>query len=133
MAYIGHQTCRAVPDSNDIDGDGDKTETIDHYTNPYFGLTYRLIGLITITNTSSEASEQKTMVHEFGHLYGAPDHYGISQPSTNDIIASTGNPNFSENCIYGENKSNTDIMEDLTICAGCRSIIEENLDWYDHG
>ena len=112
MAYIGHNTCCIIGK---------------HYSSPYYGLTYSSIGLMTITNTASEASETKTMVHEFGHLFDAPDHYGGSQPSTRDMNAETGDTSFNENCIYGEHKDDQEVMENLTICEGCKARIRAKL------
>ncbi|MGM9681406.1 MAG: DNRLRE domain-containing protein [Eubacteriales bacterium] len=122
IAYIGHDNCICTRDGN----------SVNHKTNPYYGLTYKSIGLITVMNFSSVASEIKTTAHEFGHLYNAPDHYGGSAPSTDEIIISTGDSRFDRNCIYGENKGTPDVLNNLTICDGCKAIINANKDKYDH-
>ena len=85
-----------------------------------------------ITNFTGSAAELKTTVHEFGHIYGAPDHYGGSQLSTQEIIELTGDSRFSQYCIYGEQKDSDGIVDKVTICAGCRAVIESNRNMYNH-
>ena len=120
MAYIGHPTC--------LVGDDGK------HRGAYLGLTYPARGLITITNFDSLESEIKTMVHEFGHLYDAPDHYGIGDvPTTTQYKIQTGDYRFNENCIYGDNKEDESVLSNLTICDGCRAVIEQNSKNYNHG
>ena len=116
VAYIGHELC---------------TET-NHTTHPYYGLTYESIGLATIMNFSSEESETKTFIHEFGHFYGVEDHYGGSAKTTAQIIAATGNTGYSEDCIYGEHKEWTSVLDDFTICDGCKTTLKNNMSRFDH-
>ena len=116
VAYLGHQFCIANT----------------HLHFPYFGLAYPDIGLAAITNFSNVASETKTLIHEFGHFYGVIDHYGGTELSTEDIINETGNLGYSAYCIYGENKETDDVLENYTICEGCKSIIESNKSLYNH-
>ena len=116
VAYIGHELC---------------TET-NHRSHPYYGLTYESIGLATIMNFSSEASETKTFIHEFGHFYGAEDHYGDSVKTTAEIIAATGNMGYSEYCIYGERKESASVLNDFTICDGCKTTLKNNMSRFDH-
>ena len=116
VAYIGHDYC---------------TET-NHSYRQYNGYAYVTKGLASITNFGSEASETKTLIHEFGHFYGVIDHYGESTQTTAQITASTGNTGYSEDCIYGENKGNPAVLVNFTICDGCKSIIEDNSDRYVH-
>lgn len=118
VAYIGHDNCAKV---NGL-----------HKPNYYYGLTYESIGLVTVMNFDTAASETKTLVHEFGHLYMAPDHYGGSVPTTEEIIEQTGNTGFSKNCIYGENKNTTSVINNLTICDGCAAVILANRNKYSH-
>ena len=116
VAYIGHELC-----------------TEDNHTgHPFYGLTYKSIGLATITNFTSEASETKTFIHEFDHLYYVEDHYGGSGKTTAEIIAATGNLGYSSNCIHGENKDTLDVINDLTICDGCKATIKNNMSRFDH-
>ena len=117
MVCIGRKTC--ISGSNT-------------HSTPFFGVTYPTFGLIGIVNTESELSQQKTIVHEFGHLYNAPDHYGGTEYSTEQINAIYGVSSFNRHCIYGEDKDLTSVQASLAICDGCRTIIEGNTDLYDH-
>ena len=111
--YMGHDNCR-------IDG-------MEHITNPSNGMAYSTAGLAMIMNFSTKAQEIKTLVHEFGHLYGAIDHYGYSGAvSTNDMNSGLDVKIYSEDCIYGENKDDVNICNSLMICDGCRITITEN-------
>ena len=118
LAFIGHDTCNASS----------------HAESPYYGLTYSGLGLITITNFNGEIDEIRTVVHEFGHLYNAPDHYRNGQPSTWDMnnTPGTGCGQFNANCIYGENRSYPEISNNLIICEGCKARIREKLDRFNH-
>ncbi len=119
MAYIGHDICEMVGTT--------------HEEGRHLGGTYEDIGLAAITNHISETSELMTMVHEFGHFYGAPDHYGRgSVQTTADIIYETGDGRFNENCIYGESNLDESIINSLTICDGCAAVIMSNFDEYSH-
>lgn len=55
----------------------------------------------------------KTVAHEIGHAYGVTDHYS----SVTD-----GNPN----CIWGYNRNDPTIAENLTMCSACRIKIARN-------
>lgn len=118
MAYIGQQNCFKNNDK--------------HVINPYFGLTIQQYGVATITNYAYTQSELKTVVYEFGHFYGAPDHYGESTPTTKEINIKNPGYNFNENCIYGEKKDTNDVIDDLTICDGCKMFIKQNISRYNH-
>ncbi len=119
MAYIGHLTC---------------TESDNHdYDTGYYGLAYPSLGLMSITNFESIASEIKTMIHELGHMYGAPDHYNIGDaPSTQEIRDERNDDRFNENCIYGEDKEKLYVLNSLTICDGCKVVIESNRNKFNH-
>lgn len=116
VAYIGHELC---------------TET-SHTGCPYYGLTYESIGLATIMNFSSEESETKTFIHEFGHFYGIEDHYGGSAKSTDEIRDDTGNAGYSEFCIYGENRECDSVLNNYTICDGCKTTLRNNMSRFNH-
>ncbi len=125
MTYIGHLTCSVY--RNSAGG------FISHANGDTLGLTFREIGVCNVMNFNSANDETKTMVHEFGHLYDAPDHYGIgSVPTTQEKIDITGDNRFSEYCIYGEEKSNSDVVENLIICNGCKAIITANRNRFNH-
>ncbi len=56
----------------------------------------------------------KTVAHEIGHAYGVADHYNTVYGDDRD------------NCIWGRNKNNPDVYEDLVICDECRQTILAN-------
>ena len=119
IAYIGHRMCK-------VDGES-------HEGNTYLGLSYSYLGFAAVMNFDSEKSSTKTLIHEFGHFFGAPDHYDIGDvPSTGELNAETEGSAYSSNCIYGENKENADVLDNLTICDGCRAEIQKNIDRYNH-
>ena len=122
IAYIGHAICWDEPN------EGCSRNNNLHM----YGCTWSEYGLMIITNHISVDDEIKTTVHEFGHMYGAIDHYGEGTSSTDEIIEKTGNMGYSRYCIYGEEKSNVNVLADLTICDGCRDIIISNLRSYHH-
>ena len=117
MAYIGHSTCAVVSG--------------EHALNPYAGLSYSELGICSVMKFTSVESETKTMVHEFGHIYGAPDHYGYGTPTTDEMIATTGYA-FNRNCIYGEYKDTESVVTNLTICNGCIEYVQNNRTAFDH-
>ena len=91
-------------------------------------------GIAIVTADDNQNAEQRTAVHEFGHLYGAPDHYNIGKiPSTSDKNNEVEGAPFSSYCIYGEEKSDVNVTNNLSICDGCRAAIESNKNEYDHG
>ncbi len=81
--------------------------------------------LISVLDANA-LSSQKTLLHEFGHLYGAPDHY--TQAVTEDMIGE----GYSDYCIYGSYKDVSDVVNDLTICDGCRMKIIQNVYKYNY-
>jgi hypothetical protein len=116
VAYIGQEYC---------------TQN-NHSGHPYNGMTYPKIGLAAIMNFGTVKSETQTLIHEFGHLYDVRDHYGEGCPTTAQLIAVTGNTNFSQNCIYGENRGTSSVTNNYTICEGCKATIRDNINSYNH-
>ena len=112
ILYMGHDNCM-VMDSV-------------HMLNPLNGKANSGLGLAMIMNFKSQLQETKTLVHEFGHFYGAKDHYGNGTPSTAEMNNSKETDLYNENCIYGENKDRVAVYNALTICDGCKSIISDN-------
>lgn len=80
---------------------------------------------------ASDAEHYKKFIY-VGHLYGVRDHYGNGTPSTDSIIEETGNMGYNEECIYGEDTYDLSVINNLTICDGCKSIIEANKARYNH-
>ncbi len=87
------------------------------------------------TNSNGLTAEkiQKTVAHEIGHLFAAPDHYGTNGiVSTAQKIKETGNPGFNVACIYGEDKDKSYVYSNITICDGCKAEIEAHASLYNH-
>lgn len=120
MAYTGHETCAI---NNGV-----------HKDHPTLGVANRGVGYMIINNFNSEASELKTVVHEFGHMFEVQDHYEIGDvPSTDEMNEMVGYALYSSTCIYGEDKETSAVLSGLIICNGCKQTIEANRTKYNHG
>ncbi len=120
MAFSGHRFC------HNIDGEHG---TVDHDGTRVSGFHGVNVAIIQYEANDLFGSAQ-TVIHEFGHFYGAKDHYGGSTPSTESMNATYGTNSFSPNCMYGESRSDQNIKENLIICTGCRNIIQANYNRY---
>ncbi len=128
ISFVGHRCCEV--ETFDTDGDGiDDSQS--HEDGP-LGITFIDFGSCMITNFDSSESEQKTFIHEFGHLYRAPDHYGGSAPTTDEKNEEANETIYSKYCIYGEYKERSSVLENLTICEGCQQAILDNANRYNH-
>ena len=127
VAYLGHVKCSVSTVKND-----DDTTTIVHSNSGALGLTYVRIGLCGVMNFETIPSETKTMIHEFGHLYGVIDHYGGAGKSTEQMNEECQSDIYSEYCIYGEKRYDETVLSEYTICDGCKMYIVNNTDRYDH-
>ncbi len=116
IAFLGHDYC--------IVKDGQ------HYVNYGRGVTYYPVGLIGIMNFYSKENEIKTLVHEFGHLYGRSLDHAASYAS--DLNSSVQDHFYDDRCIYGRYKNDDSVVENLEICDHCRYLIESNRSIYDH-
>ena len=120
LAYIGHNICKSdglLCTSDFSDG------------NPLYGVTFEGYNILMITHDIASSTEVVTVVHEFGHFFGAPDHYGGSAPSTADMENQYLGYDFNKNCIYGEDYRNAaNTMTDLVICTGCRKLIQSSFE-----
>ena len=108
MCFTGHKLCW-------VNKQGVHEENTSYGLHvPYFHLT-----MIMGENDPSKIYNNLTVVHEFGHLYGAPDHYDayVDPPSSNDL------------CIYGDYRDNC--LSSLTMCTACQASIRSNLSRYD--
>ena len=117
FVFIGHLTCMEADSEYHDDLAGDTK-----------GICYRNYRISSVFNFESDAAELRTMIHEFGHLFGAPDHYdapAIGIPSSGALGS-----NFSQYCIYGENHTDPEVTDEIAICAGCRARIAEDADKY---
>ena len=99
------------------------------------GLALQELGIAVVENAAN-SNVDRTAIHEFGHLYGAKDHYGDIYPTTaqknQDMIAQNDSVRYSESCIYGEGRMYLTVGEDELFCKGCRRDILANRDDYDH-
>ena len=75
-----------------------------------------------------------TLIHEFGHHFGAVDYY--STTTSNASVFPTADMNakykdekvtFSDYCIYGANFTSAGVISALPICQGCRYLISEGI------
>ena len=121
LVLIGHVICDSYSD--------ELTEPECTESGP-FGVTYPKYRTAGIFNFTSTADELRTIIHEFGHFFDAPDHYGSwdgAVPSTEEMDDEA----FDRRCIYGEDKESDDVTNQLTICDGCRMIIADNVNRYN--
>lgn len=118
IAYVGHTTC-SMTDNGTV-----------HKENCYLGMALSNKGVAMVMNFGSDESSQKTTIHEFGHFYGVKDHYSGIAKSTEQIIEETGNIGYNRLCIYGEDS--LEAINGFIICDGCKSMIENNIDKFNH-
>ena len=120
MAFSGHNLCIATDK-------GCKDYAL--------GLAQQELGIAVVENAGNNDAA-KTAIHEFGHLYGAKDHYGGEYPTTAKMNEDMTEPNdsvrYSESCIYGEGRDELTVGDDNLFCEGCRRDIEANRDQYEH-
>lgn len=112
LAFIGHRVC----DSNPSCRMGPR------------GLTQRAVGISTVCYymPPTHNHEIMTTIHEIGHLFGVKDHYGGEAPDTDEELGQA------RNCIYGEDRENSAVLNNMTICSYCTQVIESNVNWYSH-
>lgn len=86
-----------------------------------------------ITGNITGLKLTQTVIHEFGHFYNAPDHYDTEKvPSTDEINSNMNTNLFNRICMFGEDKLELPVLNNSTICAGCRAEIQKNLSKYNH-
>jgi CobQ-like glutamine amidotransferase family enzyme len=130
IAYVGHITCDADP-------------VMGHNYNTLNGLAEESIGLgmvvspnesdlVGTPNITLEQIETHTLMHEFGHLFGLEDHYGGQYNSSETMGEETGYTH-NANCSYGENRHNPNLIKNYTLCNGCKAVLIDNRNNYNHG
>ena len=110
MLYIGHYAC----------------EESDH-PRAALGRTYPALGLIGMNCFDNQLESTQVLIHEFGHLFYAPDHYGGDAPYSNDLNEEWGENLFNGDCVYGEYRFALVNKETLPVCEGCRRCIEAGI------
>ena len=116
MAFTGHILCHS--------DNGHCTDS------EWRGVAVPILGIALIADNGF-ANIDRTTIHEFGHLFGANDHYDEPEydiPSTETMNANTEGRTYSDSCIYGELKGNLIVGVDELFCEGCRYDIEHNAD-----
>ena len=106
IAFIGKNVCHKKENSCITDTDG-------------FAVAEERVALVSSTQNST-FKETLTLIHEFGHLFGAPDHYSYSLHQ--DAERNYPDLTFEPDCIYGYNKY---LLTDTSICSGCDFVITE--------
>ena len=83
-------------------------------------------------NYSSEQSQIKTVMHEIGHMFYMPDHYGGSTKTTSQMNIENNTDVFKEACIFGEKRNDQQVLENYTICEGCLSFLQKNINRFSN-
>lgn len=103
-----------------------------HKDQPYWGYANPYTNTAVINDPRLDKNaEAETLIHEFGHLIGVEDHYAneSGMPSTSTMNTNYQGYNFSQNCMYGENRF---MLEDETFCEGCKKKVSDWLDRSSH-
>lgn len=59
------------------------------------------------------------------------DHYNIGDvDSTAEMNAKNNTDIYSEYCIHGEKRNDSDVSSNLTLCDGCKATLEKNIAAY---
>ena len=96
-----------------------------HYSYFAYGVTAPDLRTVIIDDFVSAVHESTTLIHEVGHMFGAPDHYYRGE--TKALNDKVGQNIFHDDCIYGANKERSDIRENATMCRGCYESIYANI------
>ena len=119
VAYSGREFCLSTIEGHDISSSISGSAFMHHAR-----------AIVCQQTSTSEAREVQTLIHEVGHLFGVIDHYGLNNPGPETLNIQFGRTDFSKYCMYGDEKEDLSIINNLTICGGCRSIIESNRNQY---
>ncbi len=114
LAFIGHEIC-----------DRDEGQ---HLYGPYYGLAISAARIATVMHFDSDNQMNVvTTMHELGHLFGADDHYGNGETTTDEMNDQHDTDIYNSMCIYGEQQYDYEVPNQLIICEGCRQTIAENI------
>jgi len=118
MTFVGHETCEILGGF--------------HLQNKVYGLAYPARDVITVHNLEGEDDEEITAIHEFGHMFGIKDHYNDGCWSTEQIIIQMNDGQYNRDCIYGEDRNDPNVIDEVIICQGCINRINENKNKYSN-
>ncbi len=134
MLYMGQDVCKITEQTDD-----------EHPRNPYNGMANAADHRTIIYNKSGNLQETaRTVVHEFGHLFWAPDHRFLmddlyvsscthgEECYQNGMCPQNSWAGYNNACIYGIYYSTEDVYDFMTICRGCRNAIKLYLYDYAH-
>lgn len=107
--YIGHEACADT--------------LIGHMQHPYAGLAWRESNIVALNDWGTDDYNAFVLIHEFGHLFGVIDH-NIEGETENLNYGRTSNL-YNDYCIYGFYRDTTNVINNQTICAGCRETIRQ--------
>lgn len=118
IVYLGHELCYKYGGA--------------HGTR--LGAIHIETSILLLSYQENASKKILTLVHEIGHIFGAPDHYDLIADGYDDLNYTTEEASnelgaaFNDNCIYGQNRM--EVGDDLTICAGCQEQIRKNANKY---
>jgi len=119
IAFIGYDTCSYTSTGHYFNSEG-STRIVG-----YGGACRACVATATATSMT-EKDELMYAVHEFGHMLGAPDHYGTNGRTTDIINEEKKTVLFKYDCIYGENKDEANVRDNLIVCEGCQQEMRKN-------
>ncbi len=118
MAFTGHETCN-------INEAGDHSTSSNGIGGHVIGLGNFSRGIcISADHNPTWSKRVSTAAHEFGHLYGAPDHYDAS------YTGDPSKPGINDECIWGKRWDKPSVLTNGTICEYCKRHIRANLHKY---
>jgi len=121
IAFTGHDTCYNCYTGHYYNHSGMQSSTRGRADS---SLDIACVSTMTIPDFPADHHLQTT-IHELGHLFGAPDHYGVvGMDSTYIINIKYEGYNFSDFCIYGGDK---DELTEPLVCDGCRRMMVESI------
>lgn len=102
VAFLGHEGCECVEETcKSLSGLADKNRRV-----------------AVVSKFDSVDLEAIYFIHEFGHIFGIEDHYTNFYPPYP----------FENHCLYGPAFTQMLQIEDITICQGCRNIVDSFFD-----
>ena len=118
VVYTGHTTCKKYVNGHVYQG-------VHGFALP------ESRKLLICDQENTYVHETITLIHEFGHMYGAEDHYGSEVggiPTTEEMNNKKPGSVFSPDCIYGEYKDSYTSLDKIKICTGCREKIQMSVE-----